>query len=210
MVVALLPAGCATVAPMPVRGPPTASIMVSERGWHTDVCLRAADADVWVAALARRFVGARFLCMGFGDRHYLVTRDAGMFSMLTALVPGSGALLLTVLNDTPAAAFGANQVVALGVTGEGLAGLNGFLRRSVETGAAGAPVWLGDGPYPGSVFLGATPTYSGLYTCNTWTADALRAAGVKVSGAVVFAGNLMHEARHAAAAQAAAGRAGGG
>jgi hypothetical protein len=44
------------------------------------------------------------------------------------------------------------------------------------------------------VFYAATGTYDLSHTCNTWTAEALRAAGAPVSAAgVVFAGQLLDQ-----------------
>ncbi|MGO4329747.1 DUF2459 domain-containing protein [Cupriavidus sp. 2TAF22] len=195
-------AGCATT-PAPAGKPPgpaVTAIAVVARGWHTDICLRSEDAGEWVGALARGFDGARFLCFGFGDRRYVITHDHSWTAMFSAMFPGPGALLMTVLRDTPAAAFGAGDVVSLGVDEAGLRGLRGYLRDAVEKDGAGLPVRLGQGPYPGSLFFGATGSYDGLYTCNTWTADALRSAGLPVGGAL-FAGGIMRQARAAAAAQ---------
>ena len=50
------------------------------------------------------------------------------------------------------------------------------------------------------VFYGATPTYSGFYTCNTWTIDALDKAGLQADPAgVLFASQAMSRVRTIAA-----------
>jgi hypothetical protein len=65
---------------------------------------------------------------------------------------------------------------------------------SLAKDAAGMPRRLGPGPDPQSVFYAATGTYDLSHTCNTWTAEALRAAGAPVSAAgVVFAGQLLDQ-----------------
>jgi len=47
------------------------------------------------------------------------------------------------------------------------------------------------GPYPGSLFLPASRDYSALYTCNTWTAEGLAAAGLPVAPAgILFAAQV--------------------
>lgn len=199
---ALLLAGCGVRVPLPPAGPLATHISVVERGWHTDVCLRDADADAWVATLARGFPGARYLCIGFGERQYIVDRKHDVLTMASALLPSDGALLLTALRDPPAAAFGERNVVTLGVSRAGIAGLQAFLRRSTQVDAAGQPVRLASGPYPGSTFFGATENYDAFDTCNTWTAEALRSAGVPVDDAVLFSGSVMHQVRRLAAGQA--------
>ena len=52
------------------------------------------------------------------------------------------------------------------------------------------------GPYDDSVYFLATHKYSALHTCNTWGAEALRAAGFRMHTAgVIFAGQLWIQAR---------------
>lgn len=188
-------AACSTVPLRPSTGPGTTTIMVARRAWHTDVCVRSQDAGPWVLALAQGFEGARFLCFGFGERQYVLTREDGVLAALAALFPSKAAVLMTVLRASPGAAFGRSKVVTLAVSDAGLTGLRMFLQHSVQTDAAGRPVWLAEGPYPGSVFFAATGTYDALYTCNTWTSDALRSAGLPIRGAVLFARDVMDQAR---------------
>jgi uncharacterized protein (TIGR02117 family) len=184
-----------TRVPLP-SAPPAATITLVERSWHTDICIRVEDAGEFVVGLAQRFAGANFLCFGFGERQYVTQREHGLLTMISALFPSQGALLMTVLRDTPAAAFGAKNTVPLGVSTAGLAGLQAYLHDAVDTEASGGPLRLGDGPYPGSVFFGATGTYDLVHTCNTWTAAALRAAGLPIRTAgVIFAGGVMRQAQ---------------
>lgn len=184
-------------------GPAAASIVVARRGWHTDVCMRSEDSGPLKASLAADFKGARFLCFGFGERQYVVTRTHSPLAALRALFPSQPAVLMTVLNAPPAAAFGRASVTPLAVTREGLAGLLAFLQQSIERDASGAPLRLGEGPYPGSEFFAATGTYDAFYTCNTWTTDALRSAGLPVGGAVLFSGDLIYRVRQLPANQQA-------
>lgn len=193
-------AACASVPP-PAPGPVATTITIVERGWHTDVCLRTEDADAWVMAFARGFDGARYLCFGFGERQYVVGGEHGVLTMLSAMLPSKSALLMTALRDTPAAAFGAANVVTLGVTRAGLTELEAFLREASEADAQGRPMRLANGPYVGSMYFAASGTYFAFYTCNTWTADAMRSADLPVSDSVLFAGGVMRQARALAAGQ---------
>ena len=171
------------------------TITIVERGWHTDVCVDRNEVGPAFEALALQFPGARFLCFGFGERRYVLTRDHGLAATLSALFPSQAALLITVLRDVPALAFGPDNVIRIGIGGGGLGGLQSYLEDSVVTDSAGTPERLGDGPYPGSLFLAATGTYDALYTCNTWTADAMRSAGLPIDDAVIFAGGVTRQAR---------------
>ncbi len=66
----------------------------------------------------------------------------------------------------------------------------------------GEPLIVGLGPYPGSLFYASSETYNLAYTCNTWVAEALSDGGLPLSpGGVIFAGQIMPEARRIAAEQ---------
>ena len=166
------------------------------RGWHTDIGLPTEEIAEPLAALESPFPGVRFLTFGFGDREYLLQRTGSSFAMLAALLPGRGALLVTALRSTPQAAFGPLHVVALHVSRGDLAGLQARLWREFELSPSATPIPLAAGPYTGSLFYAASATYSGLYTCNTWTADVARAGGLPMPTAgVLFADQVMRMAR---------------
>ena len=187
-----LPAAIEPVA----DGPTRTYVAVVQRDWHTDICLRAHDVDAWVSALARGFDNAMVLCFGFGERQYVVERRHDPLTMIGALMPSEATVLMTVLRAPPEVAFGAQNVVEVRVDDAGLASVQRYLRASLETDAAGAPRRLADGPYVGSVYFAASGTYDAFHTCNTWTARAVRSAGLAVPD-VLFAGSLMREVRHA-------------
>jgi hypothetical protein len=114
--------------------------------------------------------------------------------MLRALLPSRAAILVTGLGVPPADAFGRENVVALPLTATGLARLDGFLWSYLHKGRNEQPELLGPGPYPGSLFYNAAGTYDAAFTCNTWTANGLRAAGLPISAEqVVFADQLMDQ-----------------
>ncbi len=171
------------------------------RDWHTDVCLRSEDADPAVRSLASGFEDVRYLCFGFGDRSYVVRRNHGVVTMLLALVPGRGVVVVTALRAPPAEAFGTGNVVGLAVSLAGLEGLRAYLRNAVERNADGSPISLGAGPYEGGAYLSATAAYSLVYTCNTWTPDALRHAGLPLAPVAVFSDDIMTQVRRIAAEQ---------
>jgi len=164
----------------------TLSIYIVKRSWHIDIGFAAVQLQPPLATLLGEFPSASFVEFGFGDRHYLVSRDHGPGSMLAALWPGAGLILMTALGATPQEAFGADNVVLIRVTAQQLRDVQGFIWKSL---ADSNPV--ANGPYEGSVFFAAVPRYSAFHTCNTWAAEALHAAplpvhstGVELSGQV--------------------------
>jgi len=98
-------------------------------------------------------------------------------------------------------AFVEHEVVTLHVPAATVARIAGLIRQSLESQSDGAPVPLGNGPYAGSRYFGASANYAGYYTCNTWIADALRSAQLPVDGAILFASTVFRQARDVAACQ---------
>jgi hypothetical protein len=177
-------------------------VAVDDNGWHTDICVRAEDADPWLMGLAKDSDDPRFLCFGFGLQRFMVEHDHSLFTILTAALPSRAAIAMTPLPTTPEAMFGAGNVVTLGISRAGAQGLVRFIRASIEVDADGTPKNLGDGPVPGRVFYAAANSYDGLNTCNTWTGTALRTAGIPVDDGALFASDVMRQVRPIAAAQA--------
>lgn len=202
---ALLAAPAAACAPPPppilaARGPATETLFVVQRDWHTDIGLLVRDLGPGLGPLAADWRAAESLVVGFGERAYLMTRGPGLAEMASALLPGPGALVVTGLSVTPAAAF-PDGTVALRVDPPGMAALQDALAASFARDAAGTVEALRDGPHAGARYYAAAARYSAAFTCNTWTAALLRAAGLAVDPTgVVFAGQVMAQVRRIAAA----------
>lgn len=205
----LVLAGCQNIAPppaaVPAAGivpvtapetdrPQTAAVYIVRRSWHIDIGFAVADLQPPLRAISDAVPQARYLEFGFGDRHYLMTRDHGTTTLLAAVWPGASLILMTALKATPQEAFGAEHVVVLHVRAAQAASVQNFIWGSMT-----APAPVADGPYPGSVFYGGTQHYSGLHTCNTWAAEALRAGALPVhSTGVLFAGQLWSQVQRLA------------
>jgi uncharacterized protein (TIGR02117 family) len=201
-------AACST--PVPSPNPGDKIVYVVEREWHTDIGLPVEEIAGPMTTLEASFPGVRFLIFGFGERQFLVNHEKSFGAMLNALLPSRSALLMTALNAPPEQAFGPRNVVVLHVSGAGLRQIEAAIWKEFELSAAGAPILLASGPYPGSVFYAARDTYSGLFTCNTWTAATLRAGGLPIPATgVLFSGQVMGPARWLNALQASSTTDGG-
>jgi hypothetical protein len=168
---------------------------VVRRGFHTDIGLPTAALAPPLKPLAGEFPGAKTLLVGFGDRTFVQSRGhRWLGDWLLALLPGQGAMLVTGLSVAPDQAFAARDVVTLALTGAQWDGLQFFIRASFSP-PEGVPARLADGPYAGSRFFATPLTYDLLDTCNTWTAEALRAAGQNMPvNFTLFAGQVMDAA----------------
>ncbi|HEY1726421.1 MAG TPA: DUF2459 domain-containing protein [Steroidobacteraceae bacterium] len=194
--VALLLGACADLpsrTSAQATGPYT--LLVVRRAWHVDVGWSAGELKSPLNTVAAQFPGLRYLLFGFGDRHYLLDHDHGSGGMLAALWPGGGLLLVTGLSNTPQQAFGADEVLEIGVSEQQLRDAQQFVWRSLAD-EDGTVKPLQVGPYDGSFFYATPLKYSAAHTCNTWAAEVLRAAHLPVrSRGVVFAGQLWRQAQ---------------
>ena len=205
--VLLLPA-CAAYPPPPPPGPLTLAAWVVASGWHTDVCVTNADADAWARELAGAAADTRYLCFGFGDKHYAAEHDHSLLTMAASLIPGDAVIMTTALRGPPETGLDVTEVVKLRISEAGLAGLAGFLaflRRSSQEPGAPHPRLIADGGPQGGRYLAATDSYHAFETCNTWTAVALYAAGLPMRTGVLFEDDVMRQVRALAATQQAMG-----
>jgi hypothetical protein len=173
----------------------SSTLYVARRGWHIDIGMAAADLLPPLNQAATPLPGSRYVFFGFADKHYLLAKNPSGPALLSALFPGAGILLATGLTNSPAQAFGAAHVIALTVSADQLHALQSFVWRSLRTHDEVLEVYR-NGPYQDSVYFLATHKYSAFHTCNTWGAEALRAAGFRVqTAAVIFAGQLWIQAQ---------------
>ena len=190
-------AACSTgpeVQPIAAGGPGVA-IYVVKRSWHIDIGFDAAELRPPLASLRAALPNARYLLFGFGDKHYLLTGGRSFDRLLGAVWPGEGLVLLTGIEATPEEAFGAGEVMRLTVSVTQELELQEFVWNTLAT-ESGVATALAPGPYSGSFYYGSVERYSGLHTCNTWAAEALRSAGLPVhSFGVAFSSQLWRQVR---------------
>lgn len=201
LLAALALAGCSTLPERKVAGRseadtgPRIVIYVIKRRWHTDIGFNAADVPLPLAAVRSKFPAAHYLLFGFGDRHYLMNKGRSTAGLLGAVWPGPGVVLVTGLTATPEEAFGNDGVIRLTVSTDQARRLEEFVWKTLAS-ADGIPAALRAGPYDGSYYYASTLGYSGLNTCNTWTAEALKVAGLPVkSFGVELSGQVWHQVR---------------
>jgi uncharacterized protein (TIGR02117 family) len=173
---------------------PHEAIYVISGGWHTEVGLPVEPLRGPLSSLIREFPNARYLVFGWGARDYYMAPSTSIADLLRAAVPGPAVMLVIPLETSPEAFFGASNVFALHAPPNGMQHLSQFLWEYLASEEDGTPHRIGTGPYPQSVFYASTGTYNLGHTCNTWTAEALRAAGLPVNAAgVVFAGQVLDQ-----------------
>jgi uncharacterized protein (TIGR02117 family) len=172
------------------------TIFLIAAGWHTEIALPVHAMQDPLRAVTPDFPGAQYLSFGWGERNYYMARAPTVGDAMSALLPGPAVLLVTPLYHPPPESRASAQVFELGLSTAGRDRLSSYLWEAFDKSGDGTPRRLAAGPAPGSVFYAATGTYSASYTCNTWTAEGLRVAGVPVTPAgVVFVGQLTDQLR---------------
>ena len=180
----------------PRSGEATTTVYVVGHGWHSGIVIRRDQIPSEAWPEHGRFPPAPFLEVGWGDRAFYQSRDAGVGPALRAAFASGGSVLhVAGLGRPPAELFTRAEIVGVELSGRGVEALARFVSRAYARDGSGDPIHLGPGLYPGSRFYAATGRYSLLYTCNSWIAEALRAGGCPITPAwALTAGNLLFQA----------------
>jgi uncharacterized protein (TIGR02117 family) len=186
---AALIGACASAPPSPeING--DASLWVAVHDHHSGLIVRADDVTGWPARVD--FPHADYFEVGWGDRAYYTSADAGVLLGLRALlIPTDSAVHVVAITGEPGRVFPDSDIFELRVSRDGLQRAIEFVRQTHQFDAAGRAIVLGPGLAPGiSRFYASERRFHLLETCNTWVARALTAAGLPLqpSRAITAAG----------------------
>lgn len=181
----------------PRSGEVPVTVFVVGHGWHTGVVVRRDDIPTEAWPESERFPAARFLEVGWGDRAFYESPDAGVsLALKAAFASESSVLHVAGFDRPPAESFSRAEIIAIELSARGMESMAGFISRAYARDAAGEPIELGPGLYRGSRFYAATGRYSLVNTCNTWIAEALRAGGCPITPVWAgTAGNVLFQAQ---------------
>jgi uncharacterized protein (TIGR02117 family) len=128
-----------------------------------------------------RWGNGNYVALGYGNREfYLNTPTWSDLSLRTAFnaLDGSGDSLIHADHDNDPQPSAIQRPIIL--TPDEYGRLVRFMRASFRTDAQGHTIPLTGRGYGNSdVFYEAIGRYNAFYTCNSWTGEALRAAGVR-------------------------------
>lgn len=182
LVTVLLLTGCQTR--LDVSAPPlsdaTEHIELIYRDWHTSLMLPASAFEgTSLAPVAESY---EYVRVGFGDGDYFTGKSAGVGAATRALVLSKySALQVIRYTHHPEGVIPPDTRVILAVTPQGLADLVAYIEASLAK-EQGTVVPLKAYQASTGVFFLAAHPYGWRQNCNTWSANALRIAGLPVKG----------------------------
>ena len=188
----------------PVKGlyPPagladTRTVYVTSHGWHTGVVLSNREARPMLKALGAAFPTAQYLEFGWGDAAFYQAPEGTVGLALKAVLwPTPTVMHVVGLYEEPPQAFPTSTVISIRISRKGFRRLAAYINASFEVGKDGRAKRLRQGLYGDSAFYPAKGTYWLLYTCNNWTAEAVRSTGAPITPCyAVTAGNLVYQMR---------------
>lgn len=173
-------------------------IYVEDNGIHTGIVLPIRAAGVDWSGLVRgedlrdpRFAGHGWRSFGWGERDFYLNTptwaELKPGRVLKAAIGSSNTLMHVDFIPEPVVG---PKVRAIVLRPEEYRRLAAFIRASFRAGADGrAARYPGYGNY--DAFYDATGTYSAVRTCNAWTGEAFRAAGVTMGIWTPFPSTVM-------------------
>jgi uncharacterized protein (TIGR02117 family) len=200
LLVGLLACGCARpIAGLhrDAEGEKLRSVLIVNHGWHSAIVTKKADTSPKVLPEVRDFPEAEFLAIGWGDRDYYQAPDPGLGLALKAAFWSSGSVLhVAGFKGAAENYFPRAEIFEIFISDKAFQRLIQFIADTFSRPDIAPPVEIRPGLYPDSRFYPATGRFHLLRTCNTWVAEALRAAGLPITPAYAFtAGNLSYQVK---------------
>lgn len=173
------------------------TVFIVHDAWHAAIVIKKADIPAVVLPEIRDFPSAEFLEFSWGDRDYFPAPDGGLGLALKAAFWSSGSVLHVVgFRDTVESTFPGAEIFKIALSEEAFQGLIKFISDTFSRPHRPAPAEPRPGLFPNGRFYSAEGKFSIWRTCNTWVAEALRAAGLPISPSyVITAGNLGNQVR---------------
>jgi uncharacterized protein (TIGR02117 family) len=162
--------------------PITEKVYVVNHGWHTGFVISAEDITAKLPLLKERFVGARYLEFGWGEKEFYQAKEITAWMMVRAAMwPADTVVYVAALPRPPDVYYSNSEVMEVCVSNHAFDGLAAFLSNSFQRNAVGKIIPVGAENHGNSRFYEGEGQYSLLNTCNKWTAKGLISAGMDIS-----------------------------
>jgi len=173
------------------------NVFVAHDYWHAGLVVKKADVPVVLLPEVRDFPWAEYLEFSWGDKDYFPAPDPGIGLALKAAFWSSGSVLHVVgFNGPVRNYYPAAAILEINVSEQHLQQLIKFVSDTFSRSRSSEPAYARPGLSSNARFYSAKGKFSIFRTCNTWVAEALRAAGLPVnSHYVITAGSLSDQLR---------------
>jgi hypothetical protein len=171
-------------------------------GWHTALLFDGPSILARSSKLGADFHDHKYVLVGWGDGEYFVTEHPPWSKAVKALVASDYPALQVGGRETnPPLGVAAQDSIPLAITERGYQQLVAYIDRSIAADKDGKPIYLGKQASNPDRFYQATGSYSLFSNCNSWLADALRAAEMPISGFDLTARSVFEQAAQISALQ---------
>jgi uncharacterized protein (TIGR02117 family) len=184
---------------MPATPDDAVRIVVVQHGWHTGIVVPQSLDRPPFQSLQPHFSESPYYEFGWGDRDYYMGRETGPWGALKAgLWPTASVMHIVAMPQPPHLQFADADQEELLISYAGYLRLLQYFSAHFTFDDQGRVIALQPGLYGNSLFFEAQGRFHLARTCNTWTAQALNAAGVPMrTFMTVTAGSVLNQVRKA-------------
>jgi uncharacterized protein (TIGR02117 family) len=190
---------CAAPQPNPVdprNAEPRVAVYLVAHEKHSGIAVRRTDIPAGLWPEIRDFPQADYLEVGWGDRDYYYGRNQGFTDALRAAFGTNNPSVLHVagVRGPLTRSFPASEIIEVELSRDGFDRLVRYIQDEYDRAGAAAAAPLGPGLYGESRFYPGRRTFRLSRTCNVWTAQGLREAGLPIDDSITMEG-VMSQAR---------------
>lgn len=183
--------------PWAVQDGPLHAVYVVNHGKHAGLMVRRADIPVKLVPEKADFPYADYLEIGWGEVDYYPASAPGLWLTLKAVLwPTASVLHVVGIRGAPASAFSGLEMVRLDLGQRAWRRLIRYIHASFARDGGQRVKPLRRGLYGDSWFYPAEGRFHLFNTCNSWIAEGLEFAGLRLGGIDPFtSGQLMAKLR---------------
>lgn len=168
-------------------------IAVVNLGWHTGLLVPSKPALNYNFGALPEFANSSLVEIGWGDRDFYRASGYSIWLGLRALFFSGGSVLHVVGLSLPQAEshVARSETVLVELSAEGFGNLMNFFENALVLENNQTPKSLSQSLYGTGHFYRSNGDFSLDYTCNSWTAEALKNAGCPLQGRIRRASTLI-------------------
>ena len=156
-------------------------IFVVNNGWHAGIIVKTVDINSSEWEIEAAFEESEYIEVGWGDEDFYKSSDpSAWMTFKAALFPTASVVHVRAISEHELRSFDEDRIIKLIISEKGFSKLSLFIQNSFAK-EDDKFVALSKGLYPNSIFYLSSKKYHIFNTCNVWTAEALRSAGMDIT-----------------------------